>query len=268
MLLRLAATVVTLLVATPAVAGCAERSTVAGLTATLDRIDQAYSTADTVGYAEAMGALGPQLDCSSEILPRSLIARIHRTQALGAFTAQDGMRLAQAFAAAKSIDPAYVYPESFIPPSHPLARMYMETEPTTDTVPIPPPLDGFLLLDGEALDARPAQRAVVVQHVLDRNQVAFTGYLLPGDRLPVATAEEQRTAAAHRARPFWIASVASASLGAVSYGVAASRRAAYEDAAPVDKPPLRAQTNGWVQVSAGFLGVAVGAGTAGLVVGL
>ena len=199
---RLAAALCFALVATPAAAGCEERSDVASLTETLDRIDAAYATADSVAFSEAMKALGPQLDCSSEILPRSLIARIHRAQGLVAFTAQDSMRLSQAFAAAKSIDPDYLFPETFIPPSHPLARMYMETEPAPDTVPIAPPREGFLLLDGEAVTVRPTQRAVVVQHILDRNQVAFTRYLLPGDRIPVETRPIGRSSSRKRARPF------------------------------------------------------------------
>jgi len=259
----------TLLVSVDASAGCETPADVADLTATLDRIDAAYQSADTVAYTSAMAKLGPQLDCSSEVLPRSLIARVHRTQGLAAFTQQDGERLTQAFAAAKAIEPAFTFPVSFVPASHPLAQKYADVQASDGTIPLPPLSSGFLLLDGEAADARPTERAVVLQHIVGRNEVALTRYLLADDRswaqlTPAETAPVPTSGTG--ARPFWIASIASASLSAITYGVGASRRSAYEKAEPADKPGLRTQTNSLVQASVGLAGVAAGTAVVGVVV--
>lgn len=269
---RLLTTVVaSLAVHGTALAGCPTPTDVADITEILDKIDAAYQSADTVAFTEGVSVLGPQLDCASEVLPRSLVARIHRTQGLAAFTQQDDERLTDAFAAAKALEPSFTYPESFVPAAHPVARRLAEVVVPTDEAPYAPPAEGFYLFDGAASDLRPAGRSVLLQHIVGRNEVALTRYLRPGDRgwaqLDANAVRSDSASTTRRtATPFWITSIATASLGGVVYGVAASRRSAYENAATIDKPPLRAQTNGLVTASLGLLGVSAGSAALGLVV--
>lgn len=249
---------------------CEERSSVADIDATIDALDAAYARADSPAFDKARRDLGPLLDCADEVLPRSLIARVHRARAFAAFADRDLVVLTYAFSAAKVLEPEFRFPPDLLPPSHPLQQHYDEAPLDLTSIPFTAPREGYLLLDGSATEERPANRAVVMQFIAGKGEVVATSYLLPEDRFPPPGildygGQEEPVRPTRNVTPWWIAAASSAGLGAATYGVAATRRSAYESAAPIDKPGLRTQTNTLVQASAGLGGIAIGAAVVAIV---
>jgi hypothetical protein len=250
-------------------ADCASERSVADVQATLDAIDAAYVRADTVAFSATQADLLNDVACASEVLPRGVVAKVHRARGLRAFAERDIDGTYAAFAASKFIEPNFVFPDDFLPDGHPIRADYERADPASEELALKPPATGYLLLDGSPGDKRPIDRAVVLQYISDRGRVNTTAYLMPSDRMPIlvdgplATPEVSKPP--RGTTGWWIASAASAGLGAVTYGIAATRRSAYENADPVQKPALRTQTNALVEASAGLGGIAIGTGIVAIV---
>lgn len=252
---------------------CAAPVSTQDLVEVLERAEAAYQEMDLDGFRVEADEAARALPCSSEVLPRPLVARYHRLQGLRAFVVRDSDRAPLAFAAARAIEPAYVLPESMVPLDHPLRQMYgavpVESRLTT---PLPQPADGYVLIDGrESLD-RPTNLPAVLQRVSGAGELISSVYLWPENPAPeyevaaaTASAPESERAPEHRrgAAVGWgVGAGVSLVAAGVSQALASQKEDQYYD---LSRPPDaldRLRTIGRFEQAGALAGLAVGVGCA------
>ncbi len=238
------------------------------LTAQLEAAERSYRNADVEGFVAAAEQIDAVLPCIAEVVPRSLIARVHRTNGMRAFVDRDPDAATDAFAGAKSIEPDYAFPSDMVPEQHPMAALYRDAPETATTSPSPRPLDGSLLFDGRRSLDRPYTRATLLQRVVD-DEVVATWMLRPGQPTPdypVWTEEAAKKGFGTSKILLVGAGVAALAAGG-TYLAAGSNRSAYLNGPVEHKDALRSRTNALVITSAGVGAAAVGLGTGAVLVG-
>lgn len=256
-------------------AGCPATS--ADILVALEEAEATFATMAIDGFRAATDRVAADSACIAETLPRPMIARLHRAYGLRAFVDGDTTKAVQAFAAARSIEPAYEFPEALVPPDHPVRARYIAQDPASGgETALPVPEVGSLLVDGRAGAPRPVTRPALFQVQETSGLVAASGYRWPGEPLfeyPVGQPDRELTVAPRsepRVERKMGASVPLVIAGGVSLvasgallGLSASSHAAYYDdgVAPKDLESLRSQTNGFYF---GFIGTGVAAVGLGL----
>jgi len=243
----------------------------------------AYGALDLDGFVGATEHIQEMLGCMVEPVTRDLAAAAHRMIGLQAFTSGDKERAKLAFAAARSLEPEWRFPESLFPPGHPVRTIY-EAIPLDQAVWTPlPPTAAVVRIDGRVADARPTAWPALVQAFGVDGAVLGSWYLWPGDPLPAlppplplaATLPETSTSMADlpapkRTGPRWgwlgVAAVGAGGAG-VMYGVAAKTAQAYrsDETNPELRERLRQRSNGLLIASGAAGLVAVGGTTIALV---
>ncbi len=275
----------------PSVAGaaCTAGAGTQEVTAAVERAEGAFGNVDIEEFNAATDAMAALLPCVNEVIPRNTAASIHRMQGLRAFVDRDPERATQAFAAARTIEPAYRFPELLVPEGHPVLRDY-------DAIPIdapvvveiPKPAGGYIQVDGRTAYERPTAWPVLVQIVSDEGAVRDTAYLRPSDPLPQYTVEEKVSRPVAAAGTDTVGggpepvpvtvgpSVPIAALGGVAlitsgvmYLVANGASKAYHDpsTAYTELDGLRSRTNSMQVASVGLAAAGAGIGVTAVVVG-
>lgn len=164
---------------------CPARTT-GELVALLEDAQQALAAGDLTTFRGVTDRVRLAVPCLEEEVPRHEAARIHRFQGLRSAADGDAERAAQAFAAARSIEPKYVFPASLLPPDSPLLAQYEATNPNRGDVElVPPPLEGRIQMDGRMSLERPTEWPTVLQLFDAEGAVDATSYLHPGEPMPV-----------------------------------------------------------------------------------
>ncbi len=185
--LTLACLALGLLVRAPrACADCGQPVSAAELVGLLEKAEWAYGDADLPGFSAATEAIRTQLPCASEQIPRDVAARLHRAVGLRGFVDRDPDASTRAFAAARSIEPAYTFPSTMVPEGNPVWADY-------NAVPVEmgawsevsPPADGTLVFDGRPGTSRPGSWPSIVQFRSAQGEITDTLYLWPDQPLPV-----------------------------------------------------------------------------------
>ncbi len=244
----------------------------------------AYGALDLDGFVAETGRIKATLTCLVEPVTRDLVAGAHRMIGLEAFIAGDKERAALAFAAARSLEPEWRFPESLFPAGHPVRGIY-ESYPLERAQWAPlPPTSAVVRVDGRTADARPAAWPALVQVFGADGRVLSSAYLWPEDPLPAlpAALPPQPVAAGpgetdlttkvepERSGPRWgwigVAAV-SAGSAATMYSVAWATAEAYrsDETNPALRETLRARSNGLVIASGAASAVALGGVTLALV---
>ncbi|MEZ4322904.1 MAG: hypothetical protein R3F61_35895 [Myxococcota bacterium] len=132
------------------------------------------------------------LECHTVPVSRAQAARLHRMFGMVAFLEHDSEAAQAWFLAARSIEPAYVFPETLVPRGNPLLQDY-EARSVAELTPVPLPSipDGRLQADGSATTWTPGIPAIV-QQFDDSGAVAVTRILGPGDPMPWQAVTEVR----------------------------------------------------------------------------
>lgn len=271
--IRLALLGVLLSPAAHAVPSCEPITTPDDIQDALDRAETALTDLDIEGFQRNVRDAEALLPCVGTRLSSPVIADFHRFWALRAFGVRDPLAR-QAFAAARSLEPGYRFPETLIPSGNPVLQEYIAVDPgASSTERVDAPADGVLLFDGRSTLERPIDRPVVVQLATDLG-VNFTAYVLPDMPLPtyVALREAPPGTPPSVARgspriPLLVGTSAAAVLTGTLYGVALAGQARYKDldrdpVPDVALPGLRARTNALVVASAATATATVGAGVA------
>ncbi|MEQ1565662.1 MAG: hypothetical protein ABMA64_08495 [Myxococcota bacterium] len=201
--------------ATTAWADCAFRADTSDLARVLSAAEAAYVTLDPSEFERAMTELDYVVPCLDEPVSPADAAHLHRLRGIGRFVEGDAEGALAALAAARTLEPAYVFPAEVFPPEYELRRLY-EALPAEagETARLPRARGGQLLLDGVVSQRRPVERPVVFQWVDEQGAVRGTSYL--GPDLPVPSypgVRRQRTA-------LLLTGALTAGLAAASYGVA------------------------------------------------
>lgn len=119
---------------------------------------------DATAFTEAVAAVDLAIPCVIEVLPALSAARVHRLHGLSAFLRREPAAAAASFAAARSLDPAYTFPESFVPAGNPVDTLYRNALAPADVARFEAPRAGWQLwVDGTASVARNNAVPVVAQ---------------------------------------------------------------------------------------------------------
>jgi hypothetical protein len=253
-----------------------------------------YANLDVDGFRASADRAQSLLPCVTDPVSRHLAAEVHRLAGLRGFVDRDPDASTRAFAAARSIEPAYAFPTTLVPPGNPALADYTAIDPASGrTTPLPPPKSGHVQLDGTASTARSTSFPTVFQHLGDDGAVRATSYLLPSAPVPpyeiAATAVQDSaltsappgppptsaqappTPKSRRLRaPLAIGAVGLGAVSGVAYFRAGSAEVAYwETDGLVDDTAIEAQrrrVNGLLATSAVAGGVAVGLGVGAMLV--
>lgn len=261
----------------------------------LEEAEAAWRRLDTPALRTAHDEARQMAGCLDTRVPRDLVARLHRTEGIRAFADKQPDRAAEAFAAARRIDPSWQFPPSMVPEGHPLLALYVRHDVrTTETTSCDPPASGHLEFDGQYTRERPSNWPTLAMHLEDEGTVRRSAYLLPADPMfayelpapapvvappePIAVVADPTPTPspkpASKARPkgpntpLLVMTLVSGAAAGVSYALAATAREAYDD--ETDRGELaeaRANTNRFVYLSAGLGVAAVGFGATAVIAG-
>ena len=266
--------------------------------------DQVQEAADAFAetrleaFRAATDTVHHMLPCMMAPLERPAAAALHRVQGLREFVDRNKDRSRQAFAAARALEPDYVFPEEVVPWGHPLLGEYQALDiESGGWQRVPPPAEGWVYVDGQPSEPRPEAWPAIVQVSDADGSIQASGYLWPDQPLPtyvtassassvdgaeVAAGANPKLPSPEPAPPVLPASrttvkrgpsgwlVATAAGVAVTSGLCyffASRSASdyWDPQTPfVELDASRARTNRLVVASGGLAAVATGAGVAAI----
>ncbi|MDP2310031.1 MAG: hypothetical protein Q8P18_28695 [Pseudomonadota bacterium] len=256
----------------------------------LDRAQLAFSRLDAAVFVRESDEVMREAGCLVEPIAPADAARLHRTSGLREFVSGREDTASEAFAAARAIEPTWMFPESFVPPDHPIRRLYDDARASSRAgVDAPPPALGHLEFDGVVSRRRPADRATLAVLVGPTGEVTDSAYLWPGDPLfdyliaapvaepvdaPVATLPGPLPASPPRRRrptlPLALVAGASAVASGACYAIALDTSQTFwtPGAPAADLPALQQRTNVLYVTSVGAAVLALGTGVGAVVSGV
>jgi len=271
--------------ASPAAAqDCAESTTTADLASLLERAQASYGDLDVDGFNASMDEARTVLPCLKDGVTRHQAAELHRFEGLKGFLDGNPAQSTIAFAAARTIEPEYEFPETLVPAGNPVRDDYTAIDTAVGkTDELPPRAAGWIQIDGRQGLARSTAFPALIQLFDDGGSVESTDYLGPKDAMPeyeVMVAPEPSPAdpkpmpgpsSATRSKakvPLLVGAGAGLAASAAIYGGAlASHSAYYGDNATLDNiDGLQKQTNTLVIASGATAAVSVGVGVTALFV--
>ncbi len=262
-----------------AFAACPAPSTSVDVIEAVELAADAYRSADLEGFIETTSKMEALLPCLQEPLPRNVVANVHRMMGLRAFVDRKQEKSESAFGAARVIEPSYRFPETMVPPGHPIMGNYEAFDISQVPVKeVPTPEGGYFQFDGRPTFERPVNLPTVAQLFDGEGAVEVTSYLWPADGMfdyvAGAPATDPGTVIIDTSPkgpnlPLTIGAGGAALTAGVLYGVAASAAGKFNSPnAPYDDgAKLRAQTNTFLLASGGVGVIAVGLGVGAVVAG-
>jgi len=178
-----------------------------------DQADAALRDLRGDDFLRAMAALSDAVACANEPLPVALIARVHRAQAVLAFSHGDDERTLAALRAAHAVEPRGSFEAGTLPDGHPLLAQLAVASSSGHVAPLPTPAQGALWVDGRRTADLPTDRAALVQ-LAQGDGVALSAYHYPHDPVPDYTFAATAPSAAPRtlARVSLVSGVGAAAL--------------------------------------------------------
>lgn len=256
-------------------ADCPTATHTTDLVSALVRADSAFAAMDLDGFEQARGDALRALECLGDPVSPVDAAWVHRVQALSYFVSDDAPSVRRAFQSSLAIQPGYRLAPTLAPPGNPLAQLYDEAAmlPPSATE-LLPSTGQAVLVDGVRAISRPTERPAVVQGLDASGAVEASTWLAAGAPLPTwidlaAPPPVAKVKKPHKVSvPLLVASGASLVTGGALYGYAWTSHSAWADPdTPLDRlDGLRGQTNGALVASGVLTGVALGLGTAAVVV--
>ncbi len=163
----------------------------------MQRAEDAYQNLDLDGFLSADEALRSDLVCLGEPMTKVVAARIHRVEGLRGHLDNDRRAASQSFAAARSLEPEFSFPEDMIPEGSPELDLYTAIDLSLGSMQkVDPMIDGYVLFDGKVGAERPTDWATVVQVINEDGEINVTTYLRPGQPMPSYYPEATERAAA------------------------------------------------------------------------
>ncbi len=103
---------------------CAVPVPVAPFAAKVDAAETAYATFEVDTFSSSMDEAALMLPCLNAVVPADVSAHYLRMLGLQYFIGHDTMKADAVFAAARSADGAYVFPDTLLPQGHPIRTHY------------------------------------------------------------------------------------------------------------------------------------------------
>jgi len=262
-----------------AFAACPTPSTAVDVIEAAEQSVAKYEAADLQGFMDTTSNLESLLPCLQEPLPRNVAANVHRMMGLRAFVDRKPDKSESAFGAARVIEPSYRFPETMIPPGHPIMTNYEALDiAEVPTKVVPDPEGGYFQFDGRPGTERPVNLPTVAQLFNGDGAVEVTAYLWPAEGMFDYTVGTPASAPGTIIidptpkgpnLPLAIASGGAAVTAGVMYGIAASAASKFNSPGTpyADGPKLQTQTNTFLLASGGAGVIAVGLGVGAVVAG-
>lgn len=267
---------------------CEEEFAPKSIADSLEVAEQAFSDLDVDGFRMATDTAATRLPCVRQEISRELSARYHRFVGLRAFVDREQAKAVSAFAAARTIEPNYEFPETFIPSGNPVMNSYQALDVAMDEwETFTPPTEGSIHLDGRVVTQRSTRFPVVYQFFDGEGGILESAYVFPEQRLPaypgsgaelLVVSEAPAVAVPVLEEPVKLKSgphkglLISAGVGAaaagVFYGAAAMQVGTYNDPETENArlESLRRSINSKVVVSAAVATISVGTGASAFLV--
>lgn len=245
-------------------------ATLSEFTAAVDDAERAFVEMNASGVTSSLDDAIAELSCTDTVVPPALAARMHRAMALRAFIGGDEAGARRALYAAKVLDPAGDYPDTVVPPDHPLrALLPGAILGTPASVPVTAPASGSLYFDGRVSLARPSDRPALFQLTDARGSVKQGSWLSAEAPMPKYDVVTTSAARKRTSVPLAIAGGAALLAGGVTYGVAGATFARHGDpATPLEeREGLYKTTNTLVFTSAALGALGLAGGITAVVVG-
>lgn len=175
-----------LLLLQTAFASCEKTSDNEALTRGVDLAIEAFTAMEDDRFSSARKAVLAAVPCVSEPINPEVAAAVHRIRGLNAFLDDDSLTAQLYFAAARSIDPSYRFPESVAPEGHPLAQDYLALDTTADrTEALPELTSGSFFINGKRTRERSSSYPALFQLVDGQDRVVKTDFLAAKADLPI-----------------------------------------------------------------------------------
>lgn len=164
-----------------AFAACESPTTNEDLVVVLEKAADAYGALDRDTFEASLRDAKAIVPCLGQVISRPAAAELHRATALSAFLARDQDLARQRFAAARSIEPSYAFPDTLVPEGNPVRDLYTALDPKSSPILVlPTPEEGSLRLDGSVTAERATLFPVVFQRLDGDGAVVESVLLSPG----------------------------------------------------------------------------------------
>jgi hypothetical protein len=262
---------------------CVEEYSPKIISDSLEIAEKAFSDLDVDGFRLATDLAASKLPCVRQEISRQLSAEYHRFVGLRAFVDREQAKAVSAFAAARTIEPDYQFPETFIPSGNPVMNSYLALDVSIDEwSELVQPTSGKIQFDGQAAGQRSTRFPHVYQYFDAAGSVQDTRYVFPEERLPsypgavvlsvepvASTVGPIPKSGAVPHKGLLIGAGVGALTAVVLYGAASSNNNAYNSVDVDDEEELnrlRRSTNSKVIASASLATVSVGLGASAFLV--
>lgn len=148
----------------------------------LDQADASVVALDAPALAEAVDRARMLVVCVDAELPTATIAHLYRVSGISRYVGGDLVNAVIDFEVARALAPEATIDETL---GKPLRMTYDAVPPPTGLLtPLPPPVDGTLVVDGAKAPAAPADRAYFLQWVGDDGTLKATWLMAEGAAPP------------------------------------------------------------------------------------
>lgn len=248
---------------------CDAPTTPIDLAGAANAVEAAWTELDQERMATADGELVAAVGCISSALTPLDASRFFRVHGYALFVAGQEEAALAAFRAARAIQPHYALPSTLAGPTHPMRVLWDEAEHLpidSPPIPLPPPSEGWLVVDGKTTDVAPTNRDYLFQRLSATGAVAATSIQRMGT---VPTYEQPHVDSGGRpkSKGWLVRGLVTGGVGAVMIGAAGGTRIAY-NTIPVERGPLdglRYTNYGLGAAGITLAAVGVGFGTVALV---
>ncbi|MEZ4316384.1 MAG: hypothetical protein R3F61_02720 [Myxococcota bacterium] len=261
--------------ADPASSGaCATPSQNTDVRSSIDAAASAFGDLDLATFQSTHAETRAKLACLNEPISRSTAAEFHRMEGLSLFMDRNKPEAVKSFAAARAIEPNYVFPSDLVPEGNPVIAAYTELDPDAGAKEmLPRPKVGSVKVDGSGSLERNSTLPAIVQLFDGTGAVTQTVLLKAGEPVPsydvpdsAAPEKPPKAKGGGPNVPLLIAGGASLAVAGGLYGGGAVTRGAWKNATSVaDADRSRGTTNALVVASGVAGAVGVGLGTTSFV---
>lgn len=175
---------------------CEQPTANADVQAVLDAAYTDYERLDTDGFRARMAQLQVVLGCLEEPVQPALAASLHRAAGLEAFGHRDLDLAERSFAAARFIEPDFVFPTALVPENSPIYTYYRATKlGVVPRDPLPTPADGEIFVDGKGTLERRSTLPGVFQRSSSTGAIVYSTFLgaeAATPEYPIATRKKRR----------------------------------------------------------------------------
>lgn len=247
-----------------ALAACDVVATPADLAREVISAERAYEGGELDTFAKAITAANAVVPCLDGPLSPAIAAGFHRVAAFSAITRDDAPAAVAELRAVLAVEPQWQISEAIAPPGNPNREAFdaAKIAGLGGSSLAHPPGGVVLYVDGSPVGTLPTERPYLLQAIRSDGRVVGNQAMQVHQTVPT-------WAVAPRSRPVLAIAAGGFGLGAIGlYGAALAMRAQFDDpTTPFSElDSLESGTNAAVFTSVGLGAVAVGLGTAAVVV--